>query len=209
MGIQEAVAHGIKYRSQGRATWYEVNCSMCGKKHESRRFNPEHLGQYKCTGCKKKLSEQNEKIDLFAYCKKENKFEKATSRINAMVKKPDDYVQASKLIHKYLHKKGWFQSTEEIVAAIELVKNKIKVIHQQKIKGYTVDFILPDLKVALEIDGEIYHTDMQKDAIRDCCIEMGLGVGWKVIRIKTKLINTNINKLVPEIIKAKSKGLLR
>ncbi|NLA85964.1 MAG: DUF559 domain-containing protein, partial [Clostridiales bacterium] len=108
---------------------------------------------------------------------------------------------AIRLVEQSLKRRGWYQSTEEIMVAIELIRRGVRAYHQVRIFEYTVDFILPDMKVALEIDGMIYHGKDKQDYQnnRDIAIIDKLGKGWEMIRISTDNINRNVAKLIPAI----------
>ncbi|MFA7463034.1 MAG: DUF559 domain-containing protein, partial [Anaerovoracaceae bacterium] len=84
---------------------------------------------------------------------------------------------------------------------IELIHCGYKVHHQVRIYDYAVDFVLPELKVALEIDSPIYHAKNKQEyqAMRDEVISNKLGDGWQVIRISTDNINANITRLIPAL----------
>ena len=136
---------------------------------------------------------------------KNAKFDEAVRRISKHAN-INDYEKAICSVKNHLNTPGWFQSTEEIMTALELVRNGIKAHHQVSIFEYTVDFVLPELKVALEIDCPLFHgKDKQKQqSIRDEAITNKLGDGWQVVRISTENINTNITRLIPAI-----KGVLK
>ena len=87
------------------------------------------------------------------------------------------------------------------MVALELIRLKIKAHHQVKIYNYRIDFILPDYKVALEIDGKLFHGKEKKEyeELRDETIRNKLGDGWEVIHIDTENINMNITRLMPAI----------
>jgi len=51
---------------------------------------------------------------------------------------------------------------------------------QYPINGVFVDFANPKAKVAIECDGEAFHTDKQKDEARDSSLR---ALGWRVYRI--------------------------
>lgn len=111
------------------------------------------------------------------------------------------YASAIKWVSNNLGHSGWFQSTEEVMVALELIRLKIKAHHQVKIYNYRIDFILPDYKVALEIDGKLFHGKEKKEyeELRDETIRNKLGDGWEVIHIDTENINMNITRLMPAI----------
>lgn len=189
--IFEAKKYGISYRRQGRQYWYTVKCCECGKEFESLRYNHNH--KYTCKSCKDRIKSLN---DGTLYFDKEARFERAVKRIDGMVKNINDYRNAIDIVHKNLHRKGWFQSTEEVMVAIELIKNKMKIIPQQKIGRYRVDFAIPNKKILLEVDGKPFHSDMIKQRERDGKILFTIGMEWNIVRIPTDLINKDITKLL-------------
>ena len=67
--------------------------------------------------------------------------------------------------------------------------------------NYVVDFVLPEMKVILEIDGKLYHGKEKKqyETIRDELICEKFGEEWELIRIDTENINTNVTRLLPAI----------
>ena len=72
---------------------------------------------------------------------------------------------------------------------------------------YRADFVLPDEKVVLEVDGTLFHTDRtkEKEITRDNLIVLSLGSEWEVVRITDEDINKNITRLLPAIRKIKKK----
>lgn len=96
-----------------------------------------------------------------------------------------------------------FESADEIMACIELLNNEIEVKPQYRIGKYTVDFMLPKLKIILEIDGYLHNNSkvLLRDAKRDVEILNELGSGWEVIRVKTSVIEKRLMFLVDDIIK--------
>ena len=196
MGIKLAMENGVKYRNEGRLTFYTVKCAICGESFEHIRYNPIHVNNYKCKTCK-----TNEKIidDGVLYANKEARFERAVMRVESKVKSIEPYQKAIAIIRKNLHTKGWFNSTEEIMVALELLKNKIKIIPQQKIGKYRIDYAIPEMKVLLEVDGAVFHHDKISEGIRDGNVLLQIGVDWDIVRINTDLINKDITKLVQAI----------
>ena len=56
-----------------------------------------------------------------------------------------------------------------------------------------MDIALPDKKVDIEIDGEAFHKNKEKDKQRDDFLK---SEGWKVIRIPAKWVSNNEYKEV-------------
>lgn len=193
MSYYEAKEDGIEI--VGR--YFNIPCSLCREEYV-RSYSYSRDKVYACKACKDtiKATENKEK-----YMRKELKFDDAVNRITKQVSKIEEYQEAIGKVHKTLHRAGWYRSTEEIMVAIELLKQGIKTIHQQKIGRYKVDFVLPEYKVLLEIDGKTFHNNSttNKEGIRDGEILLNIGCDWEMIRIDTDKINKDIQKLVPSI----------
>ena len=204
MGYVEAKEDGIRIvtgKDKKQYTIYFPKCHICKNEIKCMRYDRNVL--YTCKECKLKqyLADKEVKTE---YSKdiKEKKFNNAVKRIEKSVgKNINKYDKAIETIHNNLYKDHWFDSTEEIMVAIELIKNNIKTRHQVKIGIYRVDFVLEDEKIILEIDGKLFHTEKTKpkEQIRDNILLMKFGLDWEVIRITDDYINDNIKRLVPAI----------
>lgn len=196
MAHYEAIEDNIPVETHKGQNWYYPPCRICGTPVASWGYRRDV--QYTCPDCKRYLVEA--KLNQDSLEKKTAKFKEAVKRISK-VTDISRYETAIMTVKKSLDKKGWFQSTEEIMVAIELVKRGYKVHHQVKIYEYSVDFVIPELKVALEIDGRIFHgkDKKERESIRDEVICNRLGDGWELIRIDTENINMNITRLIPAI----------
>lgn len=201
MGYKEAKEDGIKSRrnSETKETYYYPKCCECGKEV----FTLSYIRgrKYTCKECrdKKYFSDKEKSIDRSNEAK-DKKFENAVKRIEMAVdidefKKYETAIQA---IRKNLYREGWFDSTEEIMVAIELIKNNIRARHQVKVNRYRADFVLPDLKIILEVDGHVFHTKetREREKVRDSILVLAFGSDYEVVRISDELINENITKLV-------------
>lgn len=80
------------------------------------------------------------------------------------------------------------------MVAIELVRLGHRVIPQQKIGKYRVDFLLKDVKMVIEVDGDLYHKDQFKGD-REATIQFSLGMDWKIVHVPAELISKDIRKL--------------
>lgn len=205
-------------RQVGQITYY--TCKKCGKERGLHRKVTKYLIEgYLCEDCKNKekylerkkkeasleinVDEKQSELygDLYEQTLKEAKFERAVSRIEKQVKTIDSYKRSIDTVHKLLHRPRWFDSTEEIMVAIQLIKDGYKIIHQQKIGTYRIDFVIPDKKVILEVDGSIYHANKEAEAKRDFFIRKKLGLNWKILHISTDQINnklTSIRRVIEE-----------
>ncbi|MCH4150151.1 MAG: DUF559 domain-containing protein [Companilactobacillus sp.] len=115
----------------------------------------------------------------------------------------DDYYEEAQIVKQFALKDlNKFQSSDEMMTAMELLKNRIQMKAQYKVFNYRVDFLLPDLKVCLEIDGMLHNYKQIKDSKRDVKILNALNEespGWEFVRIPTDLLERNIQRLVPAI----------
>jgi len=205
MSYKEAVEDGVKFIcNKNGLDWYFPKCCKCGC--EVPNWGYKHGVKYICKKCKEEsaLSDKTQSISD-DYFSKEKKFEKAVNRIHEACgygKKAEKYKEAEEVVHGKLHTHGWFDSTEEIMVAIELLKNRIRIRHQVKFGSrYRADFVIDSMNVVLECDGVCYHTERTKakEEIRDSLIIASLGPKWEVIRITDTLIDQNITRLVPAI----------
>lgn len=202
MSYNEALEDGIPIKSgQGNfvKTLYYPPCHYCSQPVQSWTYI--RGMKYACPECRTEAVRQRREEDNdIAALGREKKLETAIKRVSA-VADISKYEKAIAYIRDNLDKSGWFQSTEEIMVAMELIRCGVKAYHQVKVYEYHVDFVLPDMKVILEIDGPIYHSrdKEKKQQIRDDVIRYKFGEGWEVIRIKTDCINMNISKLMPAI----------
>ncbi|MEY8001592.1 endonuclease domain-containing protein [Clostridium sp. Mt-5] len=199
MGYQEAIKDNISmFKDRYGDNIYRARCYICGKPVNTRVYHSNT--NYRCKECKEK---EANKTRLISTELKRKKLENAIKRIKRQKNNIKQYGHAIEKIKELLPTPNWFQSTEEIMVGIELYKRKIKFNHQVKINKYIVDFVLPEQKIVLEVDGELFHNELtiEKEKIRDSIILLNLGPEWEVIRIKDKYINKNINKLTTAITK--------
>ena len=208
MGYREAKEDGIRTYKNKRtnSTIYYPRCQYCDKEVMSLSYIRDN--KYSCKECKLEnyLSDKETRA-----CNnkdaKNRKFDNAIKRIEQHASDITKYSKAISTIKSYLHRDGWFDSTEEIMVAIELCKNKMGFRHQVKFGRYRVDFLLESEKVVLEVDGILFHNakTREKEQLRDNLIVLNLGAEWEVIRITDTDINSNITNLVKAIQKVKQK----
>ncbi len=192
MGLKEAIKNKIKFTDvPGGGIVYFPKCHLCGNEVQAKSYNEKR--QYTCNRCKGITKELKNEERVY---KKEIRFARALDRLEDMVGDLTPYERAINLVKVNLHRPGWFASTEEILMAFELIKNKVKVIHNQKIKRYRADFVLPDLKIVLEVDGEKYHNSStrEREGVRDGEIILMLGLDWRIVRVPTAYINKDVRK---------------
>lgn len=94
-----------------------------------------------------------------------------------------------------------YKSSEEMIAAVVMLKHGVDFEMNCKIGKYIVDMYIPEWKVIVEIDGERHETRGLYDSKRDTELRRILGEEWEVIRIPTKYLDEDPAKL-PDAIKA-------
>ena len=188
---------------------YTTGCVLCGKqiKTQRKRNHP----PYKCEECRIREKGKTEIVILKNELHRLTKLKRLEDTKQLIVKQGhsiEKYEKAISVLSKYFDRKNWFQSIPEMATALELVRCKIRFNTQVKVGKYRVDFVLPDQKVALEIDSFYHHLNMEieeKDEIKDALVLAALGPGWEYVHIEDKLLKTNAQKLIPELKRIKDK----
>lgn len=192
-GHMDAIEDGIQFfGGHGRFT-YIIPCELCGG--DVKRTQYSRTRNYICNYCKG-LIKKKEKIVLDhienVETKAERRFNKAVANIEKQVKNFQAYEKAINIAKTRAEKYG---SIPEAMVAIELLKNKHKIIPQQKIGKYRVDFALPDIKMVVEVDGIIFHRRTERKEDREYAIQLALGFDWKIIHIPAELAAKRITML--------------
>lgn len=201
MGKREADADGIKYyydpevgaRGCKGATIYLVPCSKCGGEIRSLTYGRNH--EYVCDKCRAGVRKQNETLErellIELTTDGERRFAKAVQEIKKQVKDFQSYRRVIGIARKAQDKYG---SVPEAMVAIELLKLGYKIIPQQQIGKYKVDFYLPNVKTVVEVDGRIYHQG-RDDNEREATIMLSLGLDTRIVHIPAERIAKDISKL--------------
>ncbi len=189
-----------------------VTCWICGAPATESRAPVYTYGKYKeqvvdrfyrcyCSKCMKEVAEQEEaELNEYIRLKKREMFKRALATLEAQSTDMYEYRDAIDVVDDYLNEHpDNFDSSYEVLAAIILVHNRIYSKMQYKIGRYQVDFLLPELFVVLEIDGERHAYHKGRDTKRDIQLQQMLGDGWDIIRIKTDYLDKDAKKL-PEAI---------
>ena len=190
MGYSDAIDDGIKIVGTGRPTYY-IPCEKCGELIRRTQYSRKRT--YICDYCKGILKKK-EKIafeTMEVQTKKEKQFEKAIAKIKNQVEQFECYKKPIEIARTRAEMYG---SIPEAMVAIELIRLGYKIIPQQKINKYKVDFAIPKEKIVVEVDGEIYHKNVFKGN-REAEIQLSLGLNWKIIHIPAEKIAVDIQKL--------------
>jgi very-short-patch-repair endonuclease len=97
-----------------------------------------------------------------------------------------------------------YKSAHEMVTAVILLEAGIDFEINYKVGKYAVDFFIPDWDLIVEIDGERHDNREVYDSNRDVQLRQMLGSEWEVIRIPTKYVEQDPEKL-PDAIKTLAK----
>lgn len=196
MTPEEAAKDGVIFEpfSKGGRGSYLIPCEECGVE-KIRRTQYSRKRRYVCDYCKglikrkEKISKLKELEDIET--KAEKRFKNAVGNIEKQVK---DFSKYSKPIEIAKTRAELYASIPEAMVAIELLKLGYKIIPQQKIGKYKVDFAIPKQKLVIEVDGSIYHRDVYKGD-REAMIQLSLGLDWKIIHIPAEGIAKDVTKL--------------
>ena len=184
-----------------------MKCWICGDTATTTKqvydgfcFITPSLTEYRrcyCDRCLKELErEENEERELYVKLKKRQMFRRACDILEGQHTNMYEYQEAIDVVHDFLEDNvDRFDSSYEVLTAIVLVHNRIYSKMQQKVGKYQVDFVLPDLMVVLEIDGERHKQRKDYDSVRDKAIKKELGPYWEIIRIPTEHLDKDAKKI--------------
>jgi very-short-patch-repair endonuclease len=84
--------------------------------------------------------------------------------------------------------------------AANLIKNGIVAVPQYPFGPYTIDFAIPDYRIAIECDGDYWHSlpqSIARDKRKDKFIN---GKGWLVLRFTETRLTTDLSSCVRELL---------
>lgn len=157
-----------------------------------------------CDKCEKPYKQEDEELmESYLIQKMKIMWRRAVNNIEKQGFDMDDYYEEAHIILDMATEDyNKFQSSPEMMVAMELLRNRVQTKVQHKILRYRVDFLLPEYKVVLEVDGKMHDYRIKKDSNRDVAImsELNNGdKGWEIIRIPTKHLEQNLQRLIPAI----------
>lgn len=128
----------------------------------------EHQRCY-CENCyKETMAKLREENKLYIKLKRKRMFETALDKMERQKIDFAEYKEAIKAVEEYnLENDGKFDSSYEIMAAIVLIHNRVKIKPQFKVGKYQTDFLLSNHKIILEIDGDRHKHRKNYDSERD------------------------------------------
>lgn len=154
-----------------------------------------------CPDCTAKHQrEAAERREQLASLKLENRLESALACLEEQQLPIGDYREAFDVVSEAARRdRNRFQSTGEVIAAMELLRNHLHIKTQQEIAGHRVDFTVPSLKAVLEVDGVQHRLTLAEDRDIDVKVRTALGADWEVVRIPEEYVRQNTARLVPAI----------
>ena len=196
-----AEADGVqKYRG-----FFYPKCSVCEDEYVRIRFYRPHQ-IYVCDKCKtiiKKLRfEKHNEPDVRE--KIEKRFDTAVEKLRKQGCNRS-WDKAIEVARTRIEKYG---SVPEAMMAIALIHYRYKIIPQQKVGQYIVDFAIPKEQIVVEVDGKPYHKDYSKEADRDEKIMLMLGVGWDVMHVPAEAVEKDINHAVDFYVKRQKRTVI-
>jgi len=192
-----------------------MKCWKCGKENAQYKrdytrlsdyafikisLNLEHQRCY-CKECyESTIDERKRESELYIRLKKKRMLETAIDKMEKQGADLYAYHEAIETIREYFQENlDRFDSSEEVMSAIVLIHNHIHIKPQYKVGKYQVDFLLPNERIVLEIDGERHKHRKSYDNKRDAEIKAILGDDYEIIRIPTEHIDKNVSRIVKAI----------
>jgi len=110
-----------------------------------------------------------------------------------------DLKEASDHVLRQALKTNCYMSSHEMITAMILYDEAIDYEAQALVGKHRVDFLLPQIKAVVEVDGYMHNYRKKEDQARDAEVKRVLGSGWEVVRIKTEQIEENPSMIFPAI----------
>ena len=150
-----------------------------------------------CESCFKQFEKQEtEDRKLYVKLRKREMLRKAVNLLEKQNTNMYAYKEAIETVQDFIETNpDKIDSSYEALTAIVLVHSRIHSKMQYKVGKYQVDFLLPELLVVLEIDGERHKHKKNYDSIRDKEIKKMLGEPWEIIHITTDNLDKNAKKI--------------
>ncbi len=171
------------------------------------------INRIMCAECRPEYEKTKEEtLNKYIHLKMKVMYERALRLLEKSEKvNMVEIEEAAKAIGDYCLKNlNAFASSQEMVAAIVLIQNRIKIKLQYPVKSKRIDIYIPELNCGLEVDGVLHKGKELKDSKRDVLLRDEMGADFEVIRIPTKYIEQNPLRIVDYIKEAyKQKKQLR
>lgn len=169
---------------------YLLSCDVCDTKIVRGSYSKTRI--YLCQKCMAKVRQQYKYKDGEKKSRADTRFEKAVAELEKHTKR-GTFGEYAKAIKAASTKKEKYGSVPEAMVAIELLKLGYKIIPQQVAGRYKVDFAIPEQKYIIEVDGTVYHKEIDND--REAMVQLYFGLDWLIIHVPAEWIRKNIHKL--------------
>ena len=180
----------VRARGSDYSDAYIYRCATCGRETTKKMLilsRPIYCGlcrtdaKAKIKAAKRAVQQEAKALEgmLGIDHKQEDRFYNGSQ----IVRKLGEFEEAVTAAFVYAHLYG---SVPEVVVAILLISCGVSIVPQAKIfesRRSAVDFLLPEHKIAIEVDGKIYHTDKNESFFRDEQIKRSLGDDWAVLHL--------------------------
>ena len=175
---------GYRYGNAAITTSFTKICTECGEPFKCFPYNSH---KEMCTICAKPNGRWSDIMkQRFSEAKQlyyHNHPEKHPNRLCAGIK--ESYPE--QMMREYLEQNG-------------LVKD-INFIQQYSIDKYYVDFYIPKLRLGIEIDGRYWHTDHNKEHIREQIIKNQIDlIRFDAVQLIDKQYQSEIDKIINAVI---------
>jgi len=180
----------------------KVFCWKCGKEIKRQPFCEQYEGRF-CEDCYEEHM-ANYKAVLYEYIAYKTKvmFERAMRFMEKAGCNMTEYKKFACAVQKHATENpADYKSSHEMVAAVVMLKAGFEVLMNYPVGKYVIDLYLPEKHICLEIDGERHNGKELSDSNRDIAIRQLLGEQWEVVRIPTKYIEENPDR-IPEAVDA-------
>lgn len=198
---QWAIEDGVRMDNRGN---YYPKCYCCGDEMRSTMYKRHHT--YICSRCRTiiyKLRKENQ-MGEDERTKIERRFDRAVEKLRKQ-NCGSGWDKAIEVAKTRIEKYG---SVPETMMAIALIHYRYKIIPQQKIGQYTVDFAIPKEQIVVEVDGSLYHKNYTKEADRDSRILLMLGVGWDIMHVPAEAIEKDIRDAIDFYVKKQKRTVI-
>ena len=180
-----------------------LNTFMCWRCGRDVELDTEPQERVYCRDCEEKAKEEKQQLlDAYSEIRKKVMFETALRKMEKAGVYMHEYLEISEEVYRQFKLDDIkLLSGDEIIAAMVLKCYLIDYKANYRIGSYVVDFLIPSMRVVLEIDGDRHDLKPESDNARDINIRAILGEKWEVIRIGTQYLEMNPEKL-PDAIEA-------
>lgn len=174
-------------------------CWMCGTVIPKDQFYK--CGRRFCEKCETTHLEKYKGIvNEYAMIKNRVMFERAMRMMEKAGCEMTKYKRYAKAVERHsAENPELYRSSDEMVAAVVLLEAGYDFDMNKTVGKYKVDIFIPSIYVCLEIDGDRHKYSKKEDGQRDLEIRHNLGSKWEIVRVSTKRLEKDPQKLIEAI----------